>query len=589
MPEMRNTLLGLGALALVFGVAAVWLQGAGRGAAVLLLLLLGLTLAASASLPTAAAGRRLGGVGYEPPRQRRMRALHLLLLLLHVTGVIVVVFSAFVRFDWLAADFDARMLRLFPAALGAYLFLLALAADWRLQEGRALRHDWATKTHGWVLAFVSVPAIAAALVLIVRGGAALGVPLVEADILVLALVVLLGVGTQLFLVVGLPTSFDILRVFRPKAAEVEPGTPPVVHAVLFAGAVAALLAILLSAFDVFSQLGRFQDERVVLLLLVFPLGLAAFFLYSAAAVLRESRRGLYRKRLPARLRQDLVVYGLSGVAGIALAGVLAGVLTGRVERLGPMQADLDLAKDLIFLTILVTAAPVGVYLHRKNRRVDNIEARLPDFLNDLAENRRAGLTLAAALQSAARSDYGELSPEIRKMAHQVAWGVPFEEALEQLGQRVPTQLVQRSTNLVVATGRTGGSVAELLKAAARDAYEIKAMESERRVQMMTYLIVIYVVFMVFMLVIAVLDVQFLPRVLEANEAARDAGGQGFGADSDVDLDRLRFVYFNTAIVQAIGNGVVAGVLTEGRLTAGLRHIALMTTLAWVVFRFLGVF
>jgi archaeal flagellar protein FlaJ len=106
--------------------------------------------------------------------------------------------------------------------------------------------------------------------------------------------------------------------------------------------------------------------------------------------------------------------------------------------------------------------------------------------------------------------------------------------------------------------------------------------------MLTYLIVIYVVFFVFLCVIAVLDIRFIPQVLAAGEATAqiEAATQGVGQAAAFDREGIRFVYFNAVVVQAVGNGLVGGVLSESHVTAGLRHVAIMAAMAWVIFRLL---
>ncbi len=132
----------------------------------------------------------------------------------------------------------------------------------------------------------------------------------------------------------------------------------------------------------------------------------------------------------------------------------------------------------------------------------------------------------------------------------------------------------QGASLILESAKTGGSVAEILKAAAADAREIKSLEEERRVSMMTYLIVLYVVFFVFVTVLA---------ANEASAANAKATGQSFGT-TDVDRDAIGFAYYLAGVVQAAGNGLIAGILTEGRITAGLRHVAILVGSLWVVFR-----
>ena len=582
-------------LGLAAGLAAIGAEGLLRRLCLLVLLLAGLALAQAASArhvplePQAA----MGGMGYKPPERRLVRALHAFLSLLHNGGIMVVVFAALVRLNVLPLDLPTEVLKFFPLALGAYLMLLALAVKQRIDERGGVLRTWYTRTHGWLLGLLAAP-------ILLLGAALLFIPSIpfgaftftEPDLQVLVLAGILGVGTQLFLAVHLPTLFDLvsdlLRLFAEPRRDGR-GTPPIVYAILLAVGTTGLLGFLLLRFDLYHRLGGFQDDRVGLLLVLLPVGLALFLAFSALQIWREGRRGLYSKKITRSVRNDILVYGFSALAGLGLATLLVLNLGGRIESIGPFPGGKDLSKDLIVMTILVTAGPIGWHISRQNRRVDAIESRLPDFLNDLAETRRAGLTLAASLQSCSLSDYGALTPEIQKMANQVSWGVPFTDALAQFAERVKTNLVRRSVHLIIEASRTGGSVADILKAAARDAYEIKALESERRVNMMTYLIVLYVVFFVFMTVIAVMDAKFIPQVIAANQVAGQIGVEESNVPlggGNLDQETMRFTFFSAAIVQAIGNGIVGGVLSEGRVTAGFRHVAIMAFSAWLLFRFL---
>lgn len=583
------------ALALVSGVAAVVTDGVWRRAALVLLFVAGLLqarLASSRRVP-AEAGVPLGGAGYRPPDSRLVRLLHAALSLAHNGGIMVVVFAALVRFEVIPLQLPDAVLQSFPFALGVYLALLAVAAKQRIEERGGVVRTWYTRAHGWFLAALAVPILAIAVALLLRPALHLpgGAVATEADLQVFVLVGLLGVGTQMFLAVHLPTLFDLMSdlVRIATTPGVGRGTPPIVYAGLLALGITGLVAFLLVRFDLVQAFGGFRDERVGLLLVLVPVGLAIFLATSAIQLWRETRRGLYSRRLSSAIRGDLFVYGFSALAGLTLTVLLTLNLLGRIESVGPFPGGRSLSKDLIVLTILVTTGPIGWHITRRTRRVDAIEGRLPDFLNDLAETRRAGLTLAASLQACSLSDYGALTPEIRKMANQVSWGVSFTDALAQFADRVKTNLVRRSVHLIIEASKTGGSVSDILKAAARDAYEIKAIEAERRVSMMTYLIVIYVVYFVFLVVIVVLDVKFVPEVIRANQAASTLGQAApeVPGSGGLDAGAMRFSFFNAAMVQAIGNGVVGGVLSEGRVTAGFRHVAIMASVSWLVFRLLG--
>ncbi len=239
--------------------------------------------------------------------------------------------------------------------------------------------------------------------------------------------------------------------------------------------------------------------------------------------------------------------------------------------------------DLVGAATVLVLAPVGIRAALDDRRQRRLEEQFPDFLTDLAANRRAGFTLSSSVRLAAEGAYGPLSLHIRRMAAQLSWNVPFEEALQRFADNVDTPLVSRSTTLVLEAERTGGYVTDVLEAVAHDAREIKHLDRERRLSMRIYTIVMYVTFLVFLGVVSVLQVQLLPSLVTA---AGTGGPIGNLAATDLTLEAHRTFFYTATLVQAIGSGSMAGVMAYGRVGPGLLHAAVMTLGAVFTFSFL---
>ena len=195
------------------------------------------------------------------------------------------------------------------------------------------------------------------------------------------------------------------------------------------------------------------------------------------------------------------------------------------------------------------------------------------------------MTLPRALVTAASGTYGALTPEIRVMAAQVEWGVEFGDALDRFAKRARTPLIDRTVALIVEAQRAGGSMVDILTAASEDAREIKQIVSERNTQMSMYNVVIYISFFVFIAVVLVLSAQFIPAFKTAVGAAsgQQVGGLQF---RDFDPEDFNTIFFQAALVQAIGGGLVGGVLSKGSPVAGFMHIGVMMIAAWLSFRIL---
>jgi flagellar protein FlaJ len=273
------------------------------------------------------------------------------------------------------------------------------------------------------------------------------------------------------------------------------------------------------------------------------------------------------------------------VLGIALCATIAFMLAIDAISIGPAGSV-----DFIVFAILIAVGPVGVMITMEQTRIAEIEKRLPDFLRDVAEAGRFGMTLSGAIVSSSKGEYGRLTPEIRRMASQISWGVSATEALVLFAKRVDTPLVHRVTGLVIKAAAAGGNIADVLTMSSVDTKESQTLFEERRTTMSTYVMVIYIAFFVFLVTVLILNTTFLPRMEEVTEGAgltdvdisdSPAGAVSISADA---IPKIRELYLYAALVHAVGDGILAGVITNGKVANGLKHSFVMVMAAWVILR-----
>lgn len=254
-----------------------------------------------------------------------------------------------------------------------------------------------------------------------------------------------------------------------------------------------------------------------------------------------------------------------------------------------MIIDIHLGLDMIdpsdymISAILSGASVYGFYQYARSRYIWKIENAFPEFVRDLAESRKVGLTLPKAIQIASKGNYGPLTREVKRMAKKISWGSSVVDAFSDFAKRVNTPLINKIVSLIIEANRGGGSVADVLDSACRYAREIQLMKKERKSSMASYVVIIYVSSIVFLVIILILAKQFLPMLCGKGVA----GLAGVTAGSSVvSLDDITLAYFYAAIIQSIGSGFVAGVFEEGRLSAGVKHAFILTLLTWLSFKFL---
>jgi archaeal flagellar protein FlaJ len=195
----------------------------------------------------------------------------------------------------------------------------------------------------------------------------------------------------------------------------------------------------------------------------------------------------------------------------------------------------------------------------------------------------SGMTLPHAVHLVAGAEYGTLTPHIRKLDNEMSWGVGFVDALYRFGKGLGTTLADRSVDLIAKASKAGGDVSEVLRAAAKDTFEVVNLQQERSNNMIIYVVIVLVSFAVFLFVIAILVSSFLTTMAAAGATASAAGASGFMGK--IDLFLYKRLFSHAAMLQGFFSGLVAGQMGEGRFTAGLKYSALMLLIAWLTFRF----
>ncbi len=307
-------------------------------------------------------------------------------------------------------------------------------------------------------------------------------------------------------------------------------------------------------------------------------------------------------------RKDRIVWGISIAVGLMFLFLAVGTFPSQTkdefkdtydtmdesqQRLSMREGFLDInttfnttgywVKDeihigwhsFVMLTFLCGIGPIAIYESNKRKRIDRIEARLSDFLRDLSESMRAGQTLHEAIKTSAGGEYGALTPEIKKMALQVSWGVSVTKTLEMFAQRVNTNLVRRSVTLINEASSAGGNVSNVIDAAAKDTREIQIMKMTRATEMGIYKIVIGVSFLVFLVVVAVMFFSFMPEMEKLSDSfsstsdGSSAQSPGGFDPTGVDFQEVKLLFFAAVAIQAVGDGIVAGIMATGRIKDGL--------------------
>jgi tight adherence protein B len=116
----------------------------------------------------------------------------------------------------------------------------------------------------------------------------------------------------------------------------------------------------------------------------------------------------------------------------------------------------------MLLLAVAAGAPYGVLLRARAARLKKIEAQLPEAADFLARALRAGHAFANVLKMVGDEMPDPIGGEFKATYEEINYGVPMNEALHNLGTRIPLTDLRYLVLAVLIQRESGGNLAELL-------------------------------------------------------------------------------------------------------------------------------
>ncbi len=138
------------------------------------------------------------------------------------------------------------------------------------------------------------------------------------------------------------------------------------------------------------------------------------------------------------------------------------------------------------LLAIIAATCVGSLLpylwlrRKKTSRLHAFNEALPDAIDLMARALRAGHSSASSIEIIAEQSPAPLSDEFGRCFQQQKFGIPFREALIELGERVPSKDLHFLITAVLVQKETGGDLTQILDRATNVIRERIRIEGEVR-------------------------------------------------------------------------------------------------------------
>ena len=269
-------------------------------------------------------------------------------------------------------------------------------------------------------------------------------------------------------------------------------------------------------------------------------------------------------------KEKILVSATSATIGMA-------VIVIAVTMLGSNVVARD---NVIFggLTIAFSLPAAIDYIEYRWKK--SVEEKFPDFLREMAERLRSGMSFYKALEAAAKRDYGPLTEELKILIYQISWGAKPEEAFQAFAKRIGTPLARRVSILLLEVGKMGAKTAMVLETIGDFLRSIQLIEKEKTAELRIHMLTIYTAFLTFMIISAILVTKFFyPLYFSIAEYA--------GALKPLMTPiEARQLLLHMLSIEAITSGLMAGKISEKRISAGLKHAIILLAISLIIYNYL---
>ena len=200
---------------------------------------------------------------------------------------------------------------------------------------------------------------------------------------------------------------------------------------------------------------------------------------AAARIKLIERFGTWLSRFNFSTRlQTLILHGGAATtpAAVAVTSISLALITGIIARL-----FLPSFIAVAIVMLAAAAAPIVRLRIKRARRLKQFDNALPTAIELLTRALRAGHSIISAIEMIAEQSSGPLATEFAAVFQQQKFGIPFRDALLEMGDRVPSRDLHFLITAVLVQRETGGDLTEILDRAAAVIRERISIQGEVRV------------------------------------------------------------------------------------------------------------
>lgn len=238
--------------------------------------------------------------------------------------------------------------------------------------------------------------------------------------------------------------------------------------------------------------------------------------------------------------------------------------------------------ELISIVILSSLIPSAIAYEEYVRECSKIEEYLPNFLRDIAEARRIGLSIEKILHEISNKNYGKLTKIIRQIEKLTKYTLtPIDKAIEQTIKQLKSWISKVILWLfkeAIIAGGGNPETFELLAKFTEDYLEVKRKISR---ELKSYYIIGYIAsIMLLIIMLQIINFGLLTQTQIAENTPSNIN-LNIKLPSKEELNELMNTCFNSIIIISSLIGLIMGKISSGNIAGGFKHSIICTLISLV--------
>ncbi|MGD6808085.1 MAG: type II secretion system F family protein [Candidatus Bathyarchaeia archaeon] len=273
------------------------------------------------------------------------------------------------------------------------------------------------------------------------------------------------------------------------------------------------------------------------------------------------------------------VFGISAVAAVIVFLVLTNFMgLTAIPLITSLQTVIDLPFALS-IALVISTAPAAVVAMKLQSHKDSMEAGINNFLRDLTEVRKTGLSPERCIESLSNKDYGSFSKELRKISSEISWGIPIKKVIMDFLKRTKSWMVQLNMFLLVETIDVGGGTISMIESLARFNNLTQETEKEKKMSVRPYVFMPYLASLL-LVATTVMMLSFTSGTLLVGVT---------GSQPTQDLSQVRLIFMASVIFNSYLIGIVAGKISSESVASGFKHATILVIISLIAAKLVPLF